>query len=206
MVKEYNQEHRKWFTRNNISTIVLVALFVLMGLMIINPKVKIWVLGKILVTGMMNPDIPSVDANNLSGFPAAPDMLFKNGDNEAVALSSLKGKVIFLNFWATWCPPCNAEMPDINVLYKKFSNNTQVVFIMLDIDNNYSNSSRFMQVHQYQLPVYTTSKALPKDLYSGSIPTTVVINKEGRIVYKDEGAANYNSSKFNQFLHQLAEE
>src|SRR5690606_3035773 len=64
------------------------------------------------------------------------DVAFKDKDGKTVSLKSLKGKVVFINFWATWCPPCIHEMPSINELKKTFKGNDNIVFLMVDVDNN----------------------------------------------------------------------
>src|SRR5690606_34637312 len=64
------------------------------------------------------------------------EILFKNMNDEVVELSDQKGKVVFINFWATWCPPCIAEMPTINKLYSNFRDNENVMFMMVDVDND----------------------------------------------------------------------
>src|SRR3546814_66534 len=69
---------------------------------------------------------------------------FKDESGKTVSLNSLKGNVVFINFWATWCPPCIHEMPSINDLKKSFQGNDKIVFMMVDVDNKIDQSTAFI--------------------------------------------------------------
>ncbi len=88
-----------------------------------------------------NTQIPPVPVEKeIGNRPAhAPDVSFLGENGQTVTLSSLRGKVVFINFWATWCPPCKVEMPGINRLKKSFKGNDQIVFLMVDVDGNLKN-------------------------------------------------------------------
>lgn len=137
---------------------------------------------------------------------AAADAVFTSVSGTAVSLSSLKGKVVFLNFWATWCPPCIAEMPGINDLYKNFSNREDIVFIMVDADGNFSASQAFMKTHNYDLPLYAANSGTSSGLFTGTLPSTIIINKKGNIVFRETGAAKYNTKQFTDFINRLCAE
>jgi len=133
----------------------------------------------------------------------APDMAFTDGEGKTFTLSSLRGKVVFLNFWATWCPPCLAEMPSINKLYEQYKNDKDVVFIMVDADSNLAKAQKYMNNKSYKMPVYSVASNIPESLFKGALPTTIVFDKQGRLSYNESGAANYASSKFVEFIEQL---
>ena len=147
--------------------------------------------------------MPKSSPEKASDYPMAPASIFISPDGEYVDLSKLKGKVVFVNFWATWCPPCIAEMPSINSLKARYNNNKHLVFLMVDVDNNRSVANAFMKKNSYDLPVYTQGSNIPKSLFEGSVPTTVIINKKGEIVFEHRGMANYNSEKIQRFLEDL---
>jgi thiol-disulfide isomerase/thioredoxin len=114
--------------------------------------------------------------------------------------------VVFINFWATWCPPCIAEMPSINNMQKKFKDNKDVVILMVDADNQLEKSQAFMKKHQYDLKVFTPASQIPATLLGGSLPTTVLLNKKGEIVFRHEGAADYENEDFQDYIEKLAKE
>lgn len=116
----------------------------------------------------------------------------------------LKGKVIFLNFWATWCPPCIAEMPNIQALYDKMSDKENIAFVMIATNDEVEKVKKFIQRKEYTFPVYFLKDSyLPSIFSSKSIPTTFVIDKEGKLVFKHEGTANYHSEEFEKMLRSL---
>jgi thiol-disulfide isomerase/thioredoxin len=125
------------------------------------------------------------------------------GDN--VNFADFKGKVIFLNLWATWCGPCRAEMPAIQSLYSKISDD-RIQFIMLSIDKDglREKVKQYVDDKQFTFPVYMPSGALTSQLNVPSIPTTFVIDKEGNIVEKKVGTTNFDTPKFKNYLEDLA--
>lgn len=136
----------------------------------------------------------------------APAISFKDGEGKTVSLNSLVGKVVFINFWATWCPPCIHEMPSINELKKSFEGNEDIVFLMVDVDNNIKQSLAFMSDNSYDLPVYTPASNIPSDYLNGSIPTTIVLNKKGEMVDRMEGGRDYSDPEIAQALKELLKE
>ncbi len=136
----------------------------------------------------------------------APDVTFKNSKGEKVKISELKGKVVFINFWATWCPPCRMEMPTINKLYKAFKDNEDMVFLIVDADNKIEKSSKFSADKGYAFPIYVPAGNIPYVYFSGALPTTVMINKTGEIVFRHAGAADYGDPKMVDFVKGLLEE
>jgi len=112
--------------------------------------------------------------------------------------------VVFINYWATWCQPCMAEMPGINQLYKQFKNDRAVSFIMVDVDNDPAKAKAFMQKDHYDLPVYTAVNQIPDSLMDGTIPTTMIIGKDGSLLYKHSGVADYSNLNFVSFLKTVS--
>lgn len=134
------------------------------------------------------------------------DVSFRDSKGEVVSLRQLKGKVVLINFWATWCSPCLAEMPSLDKLYKDFRGNRRIIFLSVDVDGNLKSSEKFLKKRKYSLPVYQLNSTLPKDLRTTSIPTTIIIDKGGKLVNKHVGGMNFGSAKFQKALRQLTEE
>lgn len=124
-------------------------------------------------------------------------------DGQHANLNDFRGKVIFMNFWATWCPPCIAEMPFINKLYQQ-TNNKDVVFVMISTDGNLEKVQKFIQRKGFHFPVYLLAGPLPQEFHSDVIPTTFILSKDGTIVSRHNGMANYDTSRFKNFLQELA--
>ncbi len=127
----------------------------------------------------------------------------KNGN--AVSFEQWKGKTIFLNFWATWCPPCIAEMPDIEALFQA-NNSEKLVLVLIATDKEKEKVVSFLKKKGYEIPVYFLPGALPNEFNSSSIPTTFLISPDGEIVFRHEGMANYNQPHFKKLLNQVSGE
>ncbi|MBZ9630416.1 TlpA family protein disulfide reductase [Salegentibacter sp. LM13S] len=155
----------------------------------------------ILATGLMDPDIDKgseLAVNN--EYPDADfSMNFINSNGEKVAMEKLQGKVIFMNVWATWCPPCIAEMPGINKLYQEVDKD-KVVFIMLSVDQEFKKAIDFNKRKGYDFEIYKTQGNIPSMYSSQSLPTTYVINARGELVLTHTGMGDYNTKDFKEFL------
>lgn len=152
-----------------------------------------------LKTGLM-------DASTSAKKPIHFDFNFNVKDlNETkYSFNQFKGKVIFLNMWATWCGPCKAEMPGIQALYNSLPLDS-VVFVMLSIDKEGQQPKvkKYIADKKFTFPVYMPSGYLTEQLNVPSIPTTFIINKEGKIVSQEVGTTNFNTAKFKKFLLDL---
>lgn len=137
----------------------------------------------------------------------AIDFSLKDQNGNTVTLSSLKGKVVFINFWATWCPPCKQELPDIQKIYEEYGENKEDVVILgivgpkteesSTIDNkNEEEIKQFIKDYNITYPVLfdNTGKSF-YDYYIQSFPTTFMIDKEGNIYGYVSGAMNKKTMK-----------
>jgi thiol-disulfide isomerase/thioredoxin len=116
---------------------------------------------------------------------------------EAINLSSSKGEVMLINSWATWCPPCIAEMPSLQSLYNDFKDKVDFYFV----SNEKSSVLRqWLSDKEYDLPVYQSMGPVPSQLNSSSLPTTYLINRKGNIVMEEVGANDWNSDAFRKKL------
>lgn len=158
----------------------------------------------LLATGLMNPktEARANKVSDSSGEIADFNFELINSAGETVNLEQFKGKVIFMNLWATWCPPCIAEMPTIQKLYHDVKNEN-VEFIMLSLDENFETAKSFRINKGYDFEIYRVAKGLPQMYHSSSIPTTFVIDAEGKLAMTHKGMADYSTKKFKSFLLDL---
>jgi thiol-disulfide isomerase/thioredoxin len=152
----------------------------------------------LIMTGILQPDLEvASDQYNQADY----SLSFVDRNGRKHRLSEYKGKTIFLNFWATWCPPCIAEMPDINNLYNEIGED--VVFLLISVDQEHDKVLAFEERKGFDYPLFHLSGSLPSAYHSGAVPTTFVINPTGKITMRREGMAKYNTQKFKAFLHAL---
>ena len=111
-------------------------------------------------------------------------------DDREISLDSFKGKVTIVNFWATWCPPCRAEIPDLITLQDRYRDQLQIIGISED-EEGPTVVRKYVADHHMNYPIAMTSPELEK-LFPGiaALPTSFVIDREGRLVQKHVGMLN----------------
>jgi len=124
-------------------------------------------------------------------------------DGERTNFSTSEGKVTLINFWATWCPPCLAEMPSLQDLYDSYGDRVDFYFVTME---DAERVSKFLEKHGYSIPAYIPMEEVPALLKNNSLPTTFLISKNGEIVMEKSGAANWNSSSTRAILDTLLSE
>jgi thiol-disulfide isomerase/thioredoxin len=162
------------------------------------------VLGRIqqvvLATGLLQTEI-KIPANEQQA--ASYDLKLTGFDGKQTSLSDFKGKTIFLNFWASWCPPCRAEMPTIQSIYNKMKNKPDLVFVLVSLDEDTTKAKIFIKKEGFNFPVYFINGYLPQIYDTGTIPSTFIISKEGTIAAKRVGMYDYNTKYFIRFLNAI---
>ena len=122
----------------------------------------------------------------------------RNASGLVYDFNEAKGKVVFINFWATWCPPCIAEMPSLEKLYSKYKDD--VVFLFVS-NENHSVVNQFKQNKTYTFPTYQPIDASLFDVKS--IPRTFVIDKNGKIAIDKSGAVDWFSQSVQDEIDTL---
>jgi peroxiredoxin len=130
----------------------------------------------------------------------APKFALPDLAGKMVSLADFKGKVVLLNIWATWCPPCVAEMPSMETLYQELKDEDFEI-IAVSIDESGSDVvAPFMKKHKLSFPALTDTQGTTKNLYQTTgVPESFIIDKDGIIVEKvigprecaSPGAINY---------------
>jgi len=132
------------------------------------------------------------------------DFTLESMQGNKVTLSALKGKVVILDFWATWCPPCRAAIPRLIELYNKYQNQGLLVLgIALDERNEVIKLSKEMGINY---PVLFDDKQTSRNYEIQSIPTLFVIDKKGKQVYKEIGFSEEGFSQMEEKIIELLKE
>ncbi|WP_432671250.1 TlpA family protein disulfide reductase [Flavobacterium sp. SM2513] len=190
----------RFILKNGVSILMVVAIVA----MLVSPDAKSWVLRQLMLTGIFNANIEHKSADVSNNSVVSFD--FKDENGVLHTTKALKGKVVFINFWASWCGPCRAEFPSIETLYSKFKNNPAVYFLVINADEDISKAKTYLQKENFTIPFFQSNGAVPDAIYTGTLPTTVVLDKEGAIRFRHEGFANYASENFIKQIEELLKE
>ncbi|MBX2894045.1 MAG: TlpA family protein disulfide reductase [Cyclobacteriaceae bacterium] len=177
-----------------LSAVIVIVLLQATGLL---GSVSVFTQRAAMEVGLLNasPDA-DIDAKDFNY-----NFTIKDMQGNKIPFEQFRGKVIFLNMWATWCGPCRAEMPGIQSLYDKVKSDT-VVFVMLswDQDRDKPKIEQYIGKNNFTFPVYQPAGYLPDHLQVPSIPTTFIISKAGKIIQKEVGTRNYDTKRMLQYL------
>ncbi len=132
----------------------------------------------------------------------APDFSFEwNGG--AARLADLRGRTLVLNFWATWCPPCVAEMASLNRLHQRIAEHGGMV-LGVSVDEEAAAYDQFLQAQQIRFPTYRDpSKRISSRYGTFMYPETYIIDRKGRIARKVIGPQNWDSPELVAYLETL---
>lgn len=138
---------------------------------------------------------PKTSLNTTKEINQTEPVHLKDAEGHPVNISDFKGKVVFINNWATWCRPCTMEMPSVQKLKDHFKGK-DLVFVMISYDRSPQTSINWMKNQGYTLPVYSRGKDLPQKYITRGIPATFVLDQNGALVYRHVGMHNYSSPAF----------
>ncbi len=130
-------------------------------------------------------------------------LFFQDLEGNEFSLRNFENKVLFINYWATWCNPCLAEMPSMAELYNQYKENDNIVFLYLSKEDTDTIIDYIPKDDSLgQLPIYKV--VTDDDLFSTrGIPTTFIVNRNGEIVIKDVGSAVWNDQSVVDYLDKL---
>ncbi|WP_027377344.1 TlpA family protein disulfide reductase [Kaistella palustris] len=177
----------KFLKKNILNIIVIVFLAVLF----IFPEVKL------KLKDMFFPVAAIEDAIMLQD--SDMDIDLKGINTADTNLKNLKGnKLIFLNFWGTWCPPCREEWPTIEKLYN--AKNDKVTFVLIAMQDEEEKVRKFLKDNNYTAPVYIAESPISAAVLPKVFPTTFLLDKNGRILLKEDASKDWNSKSVNNFI------
>ncbi|MCO4819014.1 MAG: TlpA family protein disulfide reductase [Bacteroidetes bacterium] len=178
------------FARKHWSNILFSLLIVLLLVPQTGRPIKVFV-QRLIATS------PSVKSTDNRVKIESYDWALEDDKGQRVDFNSFKGKKIVINFWATWCPPCIAEMPSFQLLYNDYKDKAVFLFITSD---DFSEVSSFMTQRNLDLPIFKELTRRLPELKGNSLPTTMVINENQEILINKVGAADWNSDEVRALL------
>ena len=150
---------------------------------------------------------PSIDFSNqvaIEGGTRAPDFNFPGLDGKMIRLADQKGKVVLVNIWATWCPPCVDEMPSMEKLYQKFKGQDfEILAVSID-ETGLKAVAPFMKKTGLTFPALIDSKGTIKATYGiTGVPESFIIDKQGVLIKKIVGPVDWATPKVFSFFSEL---
>lgn len=132
------------------------------------------------------------------------DVQLKGINVPSTNLKNLKGnKLVFLNFWGTWCAPCREEWPTIQDLYE--ARKDKIDFVLIAMQDKEEDVVKFMKEEGYTAPVYIAQSPVSKNILPKSFPTTFLLDKNGRILLKEDASKDWNSKSVNDFIDNVTQ-
>jgi len=179
------------YSKKSRLTLVFDILFYLFILLMIIPPTRKKISSLILRVTLHQPiSTRSSESGIIDEEALNWELVAFNG--ERIRFTDLQDNVIFLNFWATWCPPCIAEMPSIQDLYDEFGD--RVTFLLVSQENRQAVDA-FLRKHGYTLPTHSPLSQIPTVFNHRSIPTTFIISRSGEVVMSHKGATKWDGEK-----------
>lgn len=135
---------------------------------------------------------------NAKGMPLVPNFTLTNEKGESVSLSDYSDKVVILNFWASWCPPCKAEMPEFNEMNAELKGSKDVVLLTINMTDGQRETKekalKYLKDNNYNLNVLFDVDGIAAGIFGiESIPTTAIIDKEGYLHAYTMGVTTKNA-------------
>ena len=134
---------------------------------------------------------------------AAPNFTLSSADGQQVSLQQYRGKVVFLNFWATWCIPCREEMPALERLHQKYQSQDLAV-LSIDLKESADQVKAFFQKHGLSFPALLDQDgSVFRDYLVAGMPTTYLIGRDGIMLARGVGGRDWTRSEALQLIQEL---
>jgi len=186
---------RNYFQKSSKLKLITDFLFYLLLILVLIPSTRTM----LLRVSLFKPKIINqenavkLSANDLK-------IILEDMQGNTLDLSEFSGQTIFVNFWATWCPPCRAEMPSMQKFYLSYGGKMPMFLIT---NEEKSKVEKYLQENEYNLPVYFQKSGASGVLNVNSLPTSFLISHNGEILIQKKGAADWDSEEFRKKIEEI---
>ena len=133
----------------------------------------------------------------------AVDFTLKDSDNKKVSLKNYRGKIIMLNFWATWCAPCRLEMPSMEKLHRQFKDKGLIILSVASGEKT-ERVNKFIKEYEITFPALIDTDQEVTDTYKvWALPTTYFINAEGKVISRINGSRDWDTKEATQYISSI---
>jgi len=197
-----NERIQNYFRTKSPFRITTDLLFYLLILSLLIPFSR-----KFVATGMnrLTMHRPAIirESSRVSLLDGDYDWTLVDMEKTPVSFREFRDEVVFLSFWATWCPPCRAEMPNIQHLFEQYGDRVNFILASQEAPETIQH---FMEDHGYSMPVYRLVQNPPASLSHSAIPTTFLIGPGGKIHVRKTGAARWDGKFFTAYLDKMLQQ
>jgi thiol-disulfide isomerase/thioredoxin len=141
----------------------------------------------------------NTDNNMATAAELLPAFSVQDMNGNIVNLQSLKGKKLFVNLWASWCPPCKREMPSIEKLYHSVDS-SKVKFLLVSFDDRFEHAKKYVSSKKLNLPIYYPAENPPALFNVQGIPATFIFDEKGELIKRIDGSENYDTREYKALL------
>jgi len=141
-----------------------------------------------------------VDSNAAAAMTLLPSFSIQDVGGNIINLENFKGKKLFVNLWASWCPPCKREMPSIEKLYRSLDT-AKVKFLLVSLDDQFEMAKKYVSSQKLKLPIYYPAERLPLLFQVQGIPATFIFDETGQLIKRVDGGENYDTKEYKSMLH-----
>lgn len=135
---------------------------------------------------------------------AAKNLAIFTRDGKKVDLSKLKGKIVLVHFWATWCPPCVDEIPELDRFWQRYRNNPSIALYSVSVDDSWEAVDTFRRQHPFDLPLYRDPQSKTAHKFGTTkFPETYIADRSGKVLYHLANAIDWDSAQVTDNIDAL---
>ena len=147
---------------------------------------------------------PASPSGSLAFLSSAKTLPIYDRDGKVVDLATMKGRLLIVHFWATWCPPCVEEIPALSKFWDRYKNRPDLALYAISVDKDWKTIDDFSKKSPNRLPVYRDpGESTAHRFGSTQYPETYIINKNGRVLFRVQGAVDWNNPEVRSRIDQM---
>jgi thiol-disulfide isomerase/thioredoxin len=125
-------------------------------------------------------------------------------DGKSVDLSRLKGRIVVVHFWATWCPPCVDELPELDRFWRRYRNNPAIALYSVSVDESWEVIDTFRKQHPFDLPLFRDPQSKTAHKFGTTkFPETYIADRSGKVLYHLSNAIDWDSAQVSDNIDAL---
>ena len=159
------------------------------------------VVGAVFYRSLVPPESPG---GSLASLSTASELPIFDRQGKKVDMSKEKGRFVLIHFWATWCPPCVDEIPELSKFWEEYKGRSDIVFYVVSVDKDWKTVEDFNAKHPNNLPMYRDPESASASRFGTTqFPETYITNRSGRVLYRVQGAIQWRDPEVREKVRQL---